>query len=640
MALNLLISEYAIMLKEETIEFIRRIPPFDRLTEEELAGVAEDVSMEYYPKGVKILTQDGPPSEYLRLIKKGGVKVYITSKEDKDIVIDYRTEGEQFGLLSLIGGDRSRANVLAVEDTICYLIGKEKVLAIQQGNPAVNEFFLKSFFINFVDRAYEETRRRYTGLAETERLLFTTTVGEIVKREPVTGGEDMSIREAARRMAENKVSSLVIVGPAGIPLGIVTDRDLREKVVARGRDLSGPVASIMSSPLIRVDADEYCFEAVLKMMRYKIHHILVVQRGAFRGVVTNHDLMVLQGTAPTVLVKEMEGIHSLDSLGETTVKIHKSVATLLREGARAQNITGLVTELVEKLLNRVVDILEKKTGPSPLPYALFMLGEGARRELTLDLPIRMGVVLADTNNLNVVKAAEEHFAALVERLNAVLPACGYRGGRECIDVENVQSLGDWKHFFDRWAREPESFPPQGPFFDMRSIRGEDAFVQELRDHLLSIARQSEEVMDLLAAETVENRPPLGFFRRFVVEKSGEHRNELDLCQKGIRPLVDAVRVFALQKGIEDVSTFRRLLELKDRHGFELAGDVEQVLDYLLALLLHMQLGQAERGLEPDGFVNPDNLSLLEKKTLKESFQLTASLFEVIEKSYKTERVLS
>ncbi|KKK91679.1 hypothetical protein LCGC14_2710520 [marine sediment metagenome] len=153
-----------------------------------------------------------------------------------------------------------------------------------------------------------------------------------------------------------------------------------------------------------------------------------------------------------------------------------------------------------------------------------------------------------------------------------------------------------------------------------------------------MTQASIELMDLVAAMTVENRPPLGFFRRFVVEKSGEHRNEFDLTMKGIRPLVDAVRVFAVEKDFRDPSTIKRLQFLSERYEFTYAEDIKHALNYLDSLLIHHQLDQIERGMEPDTFVNPGKLTNIEKNTLREIFQLTATVYDIIEKSYRTERV--
>jgi CBS domain-containing protein len=200
------------------------------------------------------------------------------------------------------------------------------------------------------------------------------------------------------------------------------------------------------------------------------------------------------------------------------------------------------------------------------------------------------------------------------------------------------ALGDWKGLFSRWASAPGRYHPKSVYADMRAIRGDAEIVEELRRDLMGKIASNDSMMDVVMLDTIENRPPLGFFRRFVVEKSGEHRSELDLFEKGIRPLVDAVRVFALQRGIENFSTWRRVLELKSRYDFGHADDIEHALEYLLTLLIHHQLEQIEKGEDADNFINPETLANIEKKTLKEVFQLIATLYDLMEKSLSTETI--
>jgi CBS domain-containing protein len=300
------------MLKEEIIEFFQNVLPFNRLSPEALDAMLDDISMEYYPKGKTILEQDGPPSEFLGVIKKGGVKVFQTSANDEEVVVDLRGEGEHFGILSLLSGDHSRNNVVTIEDTICYMVPKKAVLEVLQNNPAVNEYFLKSFFVDLLDKTYDETCKAYTGGTTGEQLLFSTKVKDIVRTEPKTVTPDISIQQAAGEMAEQKISSLVVVDDSGLPIGMVTDRDFREKVVALAKDVASPVQSIMNTPLITIDAKDNCFEALLRMIRHRIHHILVLDDGRLKGMLTNHDFMLLQGSSPTVLVKEIGQIKTIE----------------------------------------------------------------------------------------------------------------------------------------------------------------------------------------------------------------------------------------------------------------------------------------------------------------------------------------
>jgi CBS domain-containing protein len=626
------------MLKEEIIEFFQNVLPFNRLSPEALDAMLDDISMEYYPKGKTILEQDGPPSEFLGVIKKGGVKVFQTSANDEEVVVDLRGEGEHFGILSLLSGDHSRNNVVTIEDTICYMVPKKAVLEVLQNNPAVNEYFLKSFFVDLLDKTYDETCKAYTGGTTGEQLLFSTKVKDIVRTEPKTVTPDISIQQAAGEMAEQKISSLVVVDDSGLPIGMVTDRDFREKVVALAKDVASPVQSIMNTPLITIDAKDNCFEALLRMIRHRIHHILVLDDGRLKGMLTNHDFMLLQGSSPTVLVKEIGQIKTIEELQDTASKFYKAVSSLLRHGARPHNITGLITELLEKITNTVVDIFEKENGQAPVDYSLFYFGASGRHELTLSFTVNIGIVYQDIQEPELQQQAETYFKQLADTLNNSMLACDLTASGKCIKQENIQGASMWQEQFMHWGTAAGTGRDMR-YFEMRSIRGDRGRVDELRQYLITRAGHYRGLMEALAAETMLIKPPLGFFKNLVVEKSGEHKDELNLYDKGIKPLANCARIYGLEKGVMRRSTLGRLHELSSRHGFKVAEDMEQAFGYLTAQLIHSQLRQAEEGRVPGNFINPDALTNFEKTSLKESFQLIARLYEDIEGIYWSGKVL-
>jgi CBS domain-containing protein len=541
-------------------------------------------------------------------------------------------------MLSILSGDRSRNNVVAIEDTICYKVPRKTVLALLQENHEVNQYFIKSFFVNLLDKTYEETRKAYTGGTTGEQLLFSTAVRDIVRAEPRTVAPDTTIQQAAADMAAQRIGSLVVVDSAGQPLGMVTDRDFREKVVAVARDVAAPVREIMSAPLISVDAEDNCFEALMKMIRHRIHHILILENGRLLGLLTNHDFMLLQGSSPTVLVKEIAHVRTIAELQGTAPKFYKAVSSLLRHGARPHNITGMITELLEKICNTVVDIFEKDNGPGPVPYSLFFFGAGGRHELTLSFGVEMGIVHQDAASPDAAKETAAYFNRLAETLNSAMQNCRINGAGQCLQAANIRAASAWREGFRKWGTGAGTGLDAG-FFDMRAVRGEKARVDSLREYLEKRTGQSRGLMEAVAAETLHERPPLGFFKNFVVEKGGGHKNELDLYRRGILPLVGCARIFSLAKGVARGSTLGRLKELTSRHGFKVAEDMGQAFGYLNSQLIRSQLHQAEEGLTPDNFINPYSLTNFERKTLKESFQLTARLYDEIEGDYWSGKVL-
>src|SRR5512143_2033565 len=191
------------LIQEEVKEFLRKVPPFQFLGQEDIDSLSSSVSMEYYPKGTVILAQDGSPSRHLSVIKKGGVKVSIASEEEGEIVMDYRGEGDSFGFVSLIGADRARNSIIAIEDTICYQIEREKVIKLLEASPSFTEYFLKSFLIKSIDKTYQEMHKRSLLYVGGDKILFTTPVGELVTKNAITRSQDITIREAARVMTES-----------------------------------------------------------------------------------------------------------------------------------------------------------------------------------------------------------------------------------------------------------------------------------------------------------------------------------------------------------------------------------------------------------------------------------------------------
>jgi CBS domain-containing protein len=555
------------LILEDVIAFLQKVPPFQFLDDADLQAVVRNLSMEFYPKDTVILRQDGAPSDSLRIIKKGGVKVSMASEHGDEVVIDYRGEGDTFGFLSMVGKDRIRSNVTAVDDTLCYLLGEEMILKLLDSHHAFTEYFLKSHITKYIDRTYQEMQDKSMFYGGSDRLLFTTQVEDMAVKDVVFTQEDTTIREAAAIMSENRISSLVIMDRNSLPVGMVTDRDLREKVVAKGRNVSEPVRNIMSTTLIRVDARDYCFEAVLKMIKYNIHHILVIKDGKLTGVVTNHDLMMLQGTSPLSLTKDIESQQTIEGLIPVSKKINKIVGLLMKEGAKASNITKVITEINDRLVRKVIEFAERKLGKPPAAFCWIVVGSEGRKEQTFKTDQDNALIYADPATEAEAEAAQKYFTAFAGQIRDGLLQCGFPpcpANNMASNPQWCQPLRTWKKYFSTWVSTPtpEAVLNSVTFFDFRSMAGDGTLAEHLRDHLNALLKDEKVFLGYLASMAIKNRPPIGFLKSFVVEKGGEHKNEINLKIKGIAPLVDIVRLFALEKGVRETSTLERLETLR------------------------------------------------------------------------------
>ena len=624
---------------EDIIEFFKSIPPFEFLANEVINSIAVKTSMEFYPKNTHILLQDSLPSEFLYIIKKGGVKVY-RRVNNEEVIIDYRSEGDSFGFVSLISGDKSRANVVAIDDTICYLISKETVLTLMNTYPEIRDFYLKSFMNIYLDKKYMEESVKKTLTGSVDKILFTTTVEEIGSKNVISIPEHTSIKEAATIMCENGISSLIVLNSEGIPAGIITDKDLRRKVVAAAMDVNEPVKNIMSFPIIKIDAKDYCFEAIVRMLKYNIHHLLVIKNGQIDGVITNHDIMMLQGFSPVTIVRDIEIQQSIDGLINASKQMTNIVGNLLHQGAKASNITRIITEINDRIVKKIIQFAEREFGLPPVPYCWIALGSEGRKEQTFKTDQDNALIYADPAS-EQEESIKKYFLEFTNYIKDNLLKCGFPPCPGDIMASNprwCQPLKMWKKYFSQWVYAPkgESITFSAIFFDFRGIYGDLSLEESLREYLLTIIKDQKIFLGYLANLAVKNRPPLGFFKTFVVEKSGEHKDKLNLKIKGIAPIIDIVRLFSLEKGVRDTSTLERIETLKHKHALakEYGEELIYAFEFLMFLRMKHQYEQVIQGMMPDNFINPETLSNLEKKLLKDTFHLISKLQDILIERYK------
>ncbi|NTW59223.1 MAG: cyclic nucleotide-binding/CBS domain-containing protein [Nitrospirae bacterium] len=630
------------MILEDVIKFLQNVPPFQFLDGASLADAAKDLSMEFYPKNTVILKQDGPPSDSLRIIKKGGVRISVKSGTGEDVVIDFRGEGDTFGIVSLMSKDRQKTTIIAIDDTICYLLNKDHLYRLIESHPTFTEYLLQSHFTKYIDKTYREMHNKSLFYGSSDHLLFTTQIGDMATKDIIAVCEKATIREAAEEMVRNRISSVIVFNADGQPTGIVTDRDMREKVVARARNVNDPVKDIMSLPLVRVDVKDYCFEAVLRMIKHNIHHILVIKEGALKGVLTNHDLMLLQGSSPLSFAKDLESQQTIEGLIPVSVKINRVVGLLLKEGARASNITKIITELNDRLVRKVLEIAEKQFGQPPVAYCWVSLGSEGRKEQTFKTDQDNAIIYADPEATMQEAEIRRYFAEFTGFVKDGLLRCGFPPCPADYMPTNpkwCQPLRVWKKYISDWVSAPTSDALLNAltFFDFRPLHGENALAEDLRTYLIGALKDQKVFLGHLANMAIKNSPPIGFFKSFVVEKDGEHKNELNLKVKGVAPLVDIIRLFALERGVRETSTLERIAALRASHTIvqEYADEFEHAFEFIMLLRIHHQFSQLSVGGAPDNFINPNKLSNLERRSIKDAFHLITTVQDLIIERYKS-----
>lgn len=626
------------MTKDDAFTFLRQTAPFSFVEEAALTVIVKDLTPAFYPRGQVILHQNGPAAEHLILIKSGTVRVYVRTNEDEKVLVDTRTPGEFFGMRSFLFGDISLDTIVAAEDTSCYRIPRETVLSLLKTNAQFSEFCLRSLLKRLMHMAYKEMHDRTLLYGSGDKLLFTNVLCDLASRKVITASENVSIREAAKIMENHGIGSLVLLDENSLPSGMVTDRDLRNKVVSRGRDIAGRVGDIMSVVLIKAEERDHCFEALLKMMRYNIHHLLVVGKGELKGILSSHDLMMLQGASPLSLAREIESLNTLDGLVPAATKINRTITILIREGAKASTITRIITEINDRLVQKILKITESRMGPPPVGYCWIVFGSEGRKEQTFKTDQDNAIIYGDSVDRG--SDAAEYFAEFAVRMKDALAQCGFPPCSADYMASNPawrQPLSVWKKYFSDWINipTPEAVLRSLIFFDFRPVHGDPLLAERLRAFLGHEIKDKTLFLAHMAGAVAKNRPPVNFLGKFILEKSGANKGKFNIKINGLCPIIDAARLSALEAKVYHTSTVERLSELKDRSCTvgPFTGELELAFEFLMSMRLRHQYRQIQNCLEPDNYIDPQDLAELERAMLKSSFKLIAAVQKSSMKKY-------
>jgi CBS domain-containing protein len=627
------------VITDSVVSFLKKVPPFQFLSVPELSRLASTMTLEFFPKDTVILSAGHPASESLYVVHKGGVKLALRSQVGKQLVLDMRSEGEIFGLLSVMSKDLARLDVTAIEDTLCYCVPAEQVQRLISSNAEVSSYLLRTSVTRYMDRSLQELRTQTGLMGDTERLLYSLSVSEVPSSPPLLCERGTTIREAAQILAGAKAPCVFVTDVGGSAIGIVTHRDFAHKVVAQALPLDRKVTEIMSSPVVAVEASERLFHALLAMVSRNIHHVLVTRQGTPTGVLTAHDLMVLQGKSPLNVVRFVEAQTNVQDLARANNRISGLLPLLLREGAKASHVTRVVAEINDRLIVKILQFAEAKLGSAPVPYCWVVLGSEGRREQTFKTDQDNALIYADSED---EPSAREYFAQLAAFSQDALATCGYPpcpGNYMASNPRWRQSLRAWMTHFHQWITQAELHGTEDAliFFDMRPVAGDFSLYQTLATRNREWLKNAGMFKSVLACVSTTRKPPLGFFRNFVLERSGEHRNQLDLKLFGTGPIVDAARVFALDAGIEHTNTSDRLSALssgpeKDPTIFQ---DMQEAFEFLTLLRLECQLRQVREGKDLSNYITPDGLTNLQRSLLKEAFRAAARAQALTEERFRT-----
>lgn len=616
----------------EIREFLAGRPPFDQLCDELLDKLPRELTVRYLRRGTPFPPQDAEQA-CLYVLRKGAVEL----RNDRDELVAKYGEGDIHASACLPHDPARGLRGTTVEDSLFYLLPCERLRALRDADKNFDAYFTQSLS----DRLRRAREILHDSLRSGSHLL-TIEIGRIINRSPVTVTADTSIREAAQLMTRERVSALLIM-ENGLLAGIITDRDLRSRCIAQGVATTRPVSEIMTRNLHKVTPDTPAFEVLISMTRHKIHHLPVVSRKGVEGIVTATDLIRYQSTNSIYAVDSLRKCNTVAELIRASAVLPELQVQLVAAGANTYQLGQAISAATDAITQRLLELAEKEYGPAPVPYVWVACGSQGRREQTVHSDQDNALILADEYD------AERHaayFAQLAQYVNDGLNACGFDycpGGIMASNPQWRQPRLVWRQYFDNWITRADRKGAMlaTNFFDMRPIHGEPLLHARLHAEVLRQAKESKVFIAYMASNAVATRPPLGFFRNFVLIREGDHANSFDLKLRGILPVINLARVYALSAGIPALNTVERIRAAAGVQAIsaDMAADLEDAFEFMGTLRARHQAQQIKQGIPPDNYLMPDKLSALERNHLKDVFSAINTLQEALELRYQTGRLI-
>lgn len=588
-------------------DFMSKLPPFDLLHEKTLKQCCQSLQITHCRQQEKLINvkMDEPQ---LYIVRSGAIEV----KTKQGALIDRIAEGQYFGFNSIHLGQETNNQIHILENGLLYHLSAKSFDRLRANNHSFDRFFSQAFAKQLRDQE-----------SITNHLINTTRVTNIMSHNIIIISQQTSIQQAAKLMSEQKHSSLVVMHEHKI-CGILTDRDLRNRVLAKGLDSSLPVKKIMTKNPITIKPNVLIFEAMLKMSERNINHLPVVDKDIPIAMITCSDLIHSQGSHPLLLIAQIDQQNNLEDLIQISKQISNLLKKLINNDVKAIEIGRILTSVTDVLTRRLITLKQRQLGPAPMDFCWLAFGSQGRQDQVAGSDQDSALLLAK----EATAQEKDYFKKLAEYVCSALNECGFPFCPGNLMAQNPQwqlTLSQWKQQFSNWINTPKQSALINAtiFFDMRPIFGAEELFLALQQSILSKTQNNELFITTLTQNTLKSAPALGFFRHAVIERDGTEVKGIDLKFKGNTLINDIVRVYALAAGIEEVNTCKRLDSLLAHNHIDkdMALNLLDAWEFIADLRLANQGHQFNNTQAISNYILPDSLSSLLRHQLKDAFKV-------------------
>jgi CBS domain-containing protein len=592
-------------------EFLHRHPPFDTLDEEALSNVAASAEIEFHPAGTPVLESAEATADFAYVVRRGSVELLTGGR-----LFDLVGEGELFAFASLLAESPLGFVARAAEDTLVYRIPERAIRPVLE-RPAAVRFVAESL-----------TRHgRLLASPDPEPPPPATgrRVGELIRAPALVCPPATPVQEAARQMVETGRSC--VVTDLGDRLGIVTDHDIRTRVVAAGAAPETPLSEVMTAPARTVAADTTASEALVEMLDHGVRHLPVLEpRRRLIGVIDDVDLMASERRAPFHLRSLIARSRDAAGVAEAATELPRTVIALYDADVPAPVISRMIASIHDTITRRLIEIAHEEVGPPPVPYSWLALGSFGRREPFPGSDVDCALAWEDGDD----PGPRENMLALARRVLAGLSASGLTPDSRGAVASNplfARSTLEWERAAEEWLEDPDrgrGLMLLGVVVESAAVWGASTAAERLAAAFSSLP-QRDRTLRRLAIAALAQRPPTGFFRHFVLESSGERKGRLDIKRGGLLPIESLARWAGLAAGVSAASTRARLDAAQEARVLEAddAAVLRDAFELVFELRMEHHVGRLRAGLPPDDLIDPERLTPLTRTSLKDAFRAVA-----------------
>ncbi len=635
-------------MPKEKKEFLRTVPPFSLLPPEVIDGLLLKISVKSYTAGSYVFKQGEESLNTLFLILNGSAEVVASNDKGDETVVGFRSEEDFFGETGLTGGQYS-ASIRAKEDLTCLLIPGEEMEELI-GRHTNFAGYVTELLVERMRALYEEIihEQSFDAYSRVETPLFRKRISDIMSTPVVTCRIDDVVVDVSKLMEKKKISAVIVVDNETRPVGVITTADIVNKIIARSVTdyLSATAGMIMNTNLISIASKAFFAEALLAVSKYQTKHLAVTSREKLVGIVTVADLVKTRSTGTLTLIHDIESQQDIEGLSTIGTETDNLLNALVAEKAPVQEILMIISEFHERLTRKVVQLCEQEMvkkgyGPPPVDYCWVNMGSAGRQEQTARTDQDNMIIFKDHESIDP-DYIQGYFLKLAILVNEGLDRCGFAKCPGNVMASNPQwckSLAEWEELCEAWietvTKDPQALRQLTILLDFRPVYGNKKLADSLWKSIIKTYNNSSAISHFLTQDDLSARVPVTMWGGFSTEKTGPHKDEINLKSSACVHIINCIRIFALKSGISETSTFRRLSELRKRGGLKSdeADFIEASFETLMMFRIRENLKKVKRGEKADNYINPSYLSKQEREILKGAFTAVNRLQKLTGSTY-------